>query len=298
MSEALLRARKILGSGVKLAKAIGTSASAVNAWMTKAVNVPLECAFEIERVTGGVVQWTEVAPHLAHYKKRWEECAIMHHSFCLESLHISIDRIKHSEKKPLDLQAIKMIAENIVQFGLERPICVNHDNHLIFGIKRLEASKYLAKTTIPSWRLSLSDLLNGKYPQAIIKNTFQMSERVAIGIALEKHIGERRGKRKEAAIFSVKKRTNEVIAKLLTFGSRESYMQARKVYLHGVPVLIANMDAQHLSISTAAGLSTLSAEDQNHILDLPKHSIMKLVRQKSFCSLPQVNGHLETEAVT
>lgn len=289
MSEALLKARKILGSNVKLAKAIGASEGMVNAWINKGVKVPLEFALEIDRVTGGLVHWTEVAPQFAHYQKRWEACDLMLHRVCFRPVNITLSRIKHEEGME-NTDDIQEIANSILQHGIDRPIGVDEENNLIFGIGRLEAYRWLDKTTIPSWRLSLGDLIEGKYSPVIIQYTFQLSERVAIGLALEKHLGERRGKSKGKYDIEFR-RTNEVIAEVLGFGNRESYAQAKKVYRQGTTALIARMDAQALSISAAAGLSTLPFDDQNDVLALPKNSITALIR-----SLPKVTHHLPVES--
>jgi DNA-binding transcriptional regulator YdaS (Cro superfamily) len=70
MSAGLLRAIAIKGLMRNLSKDIVAMPDAMNAWLNRGVNVPLEYAIEIERVTKGEVTWQAVAPHLAHFAKR------------------------------------------------------------------------------------------------------------------------------------------------------------------------------------------------------------------------------------
>lgn len=301
MLEALFTARKMLGSGKKLANAIGVSNDMINSWITRGVCVPLEHAFNIERVTKGAVPWTAVSPHLAHNKKYWLDSGILQHNFCLESANISVSKLYSANVIAPLSDDIYTLTEAIKRHGLQRAIAIDTDNQVIFGIKRLQAYRYLGLRTILGWRLSLSDLLQTKYSQTIITKTFLISERVAIGIALEKYIGNRRSrisreKQVKENLFDREKRTNEIIAHRIGFGNRESYTQAKKVYLQGSAALIATIDNHYLPVSTAAVLATLPIDQQTHILTWPKKAITAFIHQRPRPTvLPIINPISETE---
>ena len=79
--------------------------------------------------------------------------------------HISIDRIHIPVKrrKTLDAEAVKRIAESILEVGQETPVLVrpDEDQHryvLLDGLHRLEACKALGETTILALVGSAGDL--------------------------------------------------------------------------------------------------------------------------------------------
>ena len=81
--------------------------------------------------------------------------------------HISIDRIHVPVKrrKTLDAEAVKRIAESILEVGQETPVLVrpDEDQHryvLLDGLHRLEACKALGETTILALVGSAGDLVD------------------------------------------------------------------------------------------------------------------------------------------
>lgn len=283
MSGALLKAIEIIGSRKKLAKAIGTTTDAINAWLNRGVHVPLEYAFEIERVTGKRIKWVKIAPHLEHFSKRWSSFPAAYPYFYIQSVHVSLSRIIHAPYIQKSSDKIKTLIENIQYHGLQNPICIDTENHLIFGKKRVQAYKILGKKTILSWRLSLSDLLAHQYSAIQLHQIFKLSERIAIGLAIEKHLCKRQRQKNsyidQKIFFKTPGRTDELIARLLSFGNRQSYLQAKKVYLQGIPALIKVVDARHISVSTAAALACLPEKQQKKIIALSKKDIIRFVKK-------------------
>lgn len=167
----------------------------------------------------------------------------------------------------------------------QRPIYVDEANTLIFGEKSFYLYQCHAKRTIPAWRLSLAELANGHYNSELFVKNFLISERVAIGMALEKFLGNRQGYRsdldpiKKQAESSKKRNTNEkdnkktrlmnkhaqvshekrmplrqLIANCLGFGSHFTYQSAKKIKIYASDELIDQVDQQKISISKAAKL--------------------------------------------
>ena len=287
-----------LGSVKDMAKKLGIQREHIYAWIKGISNIPLEYALQIDYLTGGEIHWKELVP--IHIVQRLKHLTLVLPKVDLppcELVYVSIERIQHfgsylclikSEKDPLSLNK-------------KRPICIDSDNALIFGDKTLCFYRQHHKRTIPAWRVSLADLAKGHYDPALFVKNFFISERVAIGIALEKFIGKRQGQRndlKNKAVYeaestkkdqisyklmqhatqvSLKSGNNlrQLVANRLGFGSHFTYLSAKKIKLNGSEQLIARIDQKELAISTADRLSKLSINEQNQVLTKSKKEIIK-----------------------
>lgn len=279
MATSLLKAINIIGSRKKLASAIGTTTDAINAWLNRNVHVPLEFAFEIQRVTQSEVHWTHVAPHLANYEKRWKKLSLEPvHAIPLQHLALSnILKTNNAIMKPMD--HIKDLTEDIATNGLMKPIAVDTDNYLIFGNKRLQSHIFLNKKTIACWRLSLKDLLEDNYVQAHIEDYFSYSDRVAIGNALENYLKTQLHQTETwQDIVKNHGRIDNFLAKLLKFGNRQNYQNAKNICYRGIPKLIHAIDSEEISISIGAQLLKLSTEKQEQLLQLTVKEIKQAIK--------------------
>ncbi|WP_347251568.1 YdaS family helix-turn-helix protein [Legionella sp.] len=283
MSSALLKAIGIIGSRRRLAKAIGTTPEVINGWLNCGIQVPLQYAFEIQCVTSGEVAWTEISPKHAHYKKRWAGFSILTDSHTIQVRHVALSCIKHqSSTKPLP-QTLYALFEDIKQNGLMHPICISTDYELIFGAKRLHVYESLGKKTIPAWGISLVDLMSDMYSRAQLCQIFTLSERILIGLTIEKLLGNRQGRPKNNLIREnfpeIKGRTDELIAEILNVGNRKTYQQAKKICQWGCQELIETLDQQQIAISSAALLAQLPKNQQKQILTYSSKEIASTISQ-------------------
>lgn len=276
----LLKAIKIAGSRNNLAKAIGTTTDAINAWLNRGINVPLEYAFEIERLTNGRVKWTRIAPHLAHFEKRWSKFKIVRSCFATHLLHMPLSKIICSEGITKPHSEIKKLTKNIKLNGLKHPICIDTENNLIFGKSRLYAYKFLKKKTIVSYQIDLTELICGKYSLTEITQIFKASERVLLGLAAEKHLSTSKNSKIRQVLLN-KRRRDDLLAKNLGFGNRQTYSQAKKVFSIGSRELITAIDTKKLAIHTAAILAKFPFEQQKNILKWPKKKIIAFIKNKT-----------------
>lgn len=107
-----------------------------------------------------------------------------------------------------------------------------------------------------------------------IRKDFTVSERVAIGRAVEATLGQRQGQRTDLASENQPEwlgelrrnldevpqgRTDEIAAKKAGFGNKDTYRQAKTVVEHAAPELVAAMEKGDLSVSTAATLTAMPA---------------------------------------
>jgi DNA-binding transcriptional regulator YdaS (Cro superfamily) len=278
MAVALLEAINIIGSRKKLAQSIGATTDAINAWLNRHVHIPLEFALQIQHATNGKVQWTRLTPHLAHMEKILHQIALSPFPAPLIQ-HLPINKLL-PQTLPSITTDIKVLARDIQMHGLKRPIAVTRLDthyHVIFGLKRLQACAYLDQKTIACYRLSLPDLLADRYVKTQLSEYFLHSERVAIGLTLERFSKTPLGK--QAICQKIDKtydRFDNFLANLLGFGNRQTYLSAKNICRKGIRELILNMDEENLSITTAAQLVKLSSVEQRAALSLPKKQIIAL----------------------
>lgn len=129
----------------------------------------------------------------------------------------------------------------------------------------------------------MKDLIDGKYSTEELTKIFLISERVAIGSAIEKWIGNRQGQRTDLElrrfVDEVKGRTDVLAAGLMGFGGKDIYRRAKKIQLFGTTELIEAVDQQRFTISTAVLLTQLSAQQQRTSLTLSNKEIAAITKQ-------------------
>lgn len=282
MQEAMLdKAIFSLGSVRDMAKKLGIHREHIYAWIKGVSKIPLEYALQIEYLTGGEINWKDLVPF--HIVQRLRHLTLQLPEFDLppcELVYVAIERIKSKKCALLVSEQDKSIP-----LHKQRPICVDEENTLILGEKIFYLYKCHAKKTIPAWRISLADLAKGHYNSELFVKNFLISERVDIGIALEKFLGNRQGYRtdlvklknqidlrnkttirkkvqkkgrlmnKDAQVKQHKRTPlRQLIANRLGFGSHFTYHNAKKIKLYASAELIAQVDQKKISISKAARL--------------------------------------------
>lgn len=273
-----------LGSVKHLAKKLGIHREHVYAWIKGVSKIPLEYALQIEYLTGGEIPWKDLVPF--HIVQRLKHLTLRLPKFDLppcELVYVAIERITTTKKTDLISDEDKLIP-----LYKHRSICVDEQNRLIFGGKIFYLYKFQAKKTVPAWRISLADLANGHYNSELFVKNFLISERVDIGIALEKFLGSRQGYRTDlaklknsidlskkaskerrlvnkAAQVSLQKRMplRQLIAKRLGFGSHFTYQNAKRIKLLGNIELIKQVDKKIISISKAKNLCVVLSNQKN-----------------------------------
>jgi DNA-binding transcriptional regulator YdaS (Cro superfamily) len=98
-----------------------------------------------------------------------------------------------------------------------------------------------------------------------------ISERVYIGMQLEKMLGKRQGARSDlkesgSKCAQVKGKTTALVAKEAGFSSRDTYLRAKKVVEKGIKDVIESMDKKLISIASAAAMAGLPAEEQQFLI--------------------------------
>ena len=196
----------------------------------------------------------------------------------VQTVNIALSRITHACHIQTINDTIFTLSNDIKKNGLKQPICVDDNNDLIFGERRLHAHEILGKKTIPAWRLSLPDLIQGKYVKAELHHFFLVSERVAISLAIEKLLGKQQGQFNACENFhTFKGRKESFIADLLHFGNYRTYKQAKNIFQHGSHELIEAVDEERISIFAASLLTQFPVDQQKEILTRSKKEITSFI---------------------
>lgn len=297
MQEAMLdKAIYSLGSVKHMAKKLGIHREHIYAWIKGVSKIPLEYALQIEYLTGGEINWKDLVP--LHIVQRLKHLSLRLPKVDLppcELVYVAIGRIKSAS---VEMSIGEL--DKTIPLQNQRPICLDAENTLIFGEKIFDLYQCHAKRTIPAWRVSLTDLANGHYSSELFIKNFLISERVGIGIALEKFLGKRQGYRsdlnqvKNQAELSKKINTKtkgvkksrlmnndaqvswekrmslrQLIANRLGFGSHFTYQNAKKIILYASAELKDQVDQRKISISKAAKLSSVFSDQKNDRKKLP-----------------------------
>ena len=160
--------------------------------------------------------------------------------------HIPVEDISIQDRFRKDLGDLDSLAQDMGQRGLLCPILLQRNweartFQLIDGERRLRACKdRLGRKTIEARLLDLDDLIDTQIAANTLHKQFTMSERVAIGLAVEERLGERRGGdhgnqhvggKRQNLDGCHGRRTDEFAAERSGFGNRQTYRNARQIVL-------------------------------------------------------------------
>ncbi len=142
-----------------------------------------------------------------------------------------ISSIKVGKRFRVVLSGIEELAENIKLCGLLQPIVTDRKGNLIAGQRRLEACKLLEWKSVPVHVVDIPDLLLGEYSENAFRSDFLMSERIAIGSAIERKMSLAARARQKAGVKADSKekgQSRDKVAKILGMSST-IYERAKKV---------------------------------------------------------------------
>ena len=107
---------------------------------------------------------------------------------------VAITDVTVGNRHRKNLGDIGPLADSIAADGLLQPIVLTPDHELIAGKRRLEAFKLLKRATIPATIIDIDSIVRGEFVENALRKDLTVSEKVAIGAALEVALGERRGR--------------------------------------------------------------------------------------------------------
>lgn len=189
---------------------------------------------------------------------------------------VPISQIVIGQRHRSDMGDLAALAESIRKVSLLQPIGINEQNILVFGERRLRACRdILGWTEIPARVVQMARIVDGEYHENEMRKSFNVSERVAIGKAIEDCVMERRGRpatEPPAKIpyncteFPTGIETREIAAKRAGFDNYQNYRRAKKVVEHAIPELVTMMDEERISVSAASAVAAAPPEKQQTIV--------------------------------
>ncbi|TKW77342.1 MAG: hypothetical protein DI543_16215 [Bradyrhizobium icense] len=245
MQEILIRnAIKFFGNISEMAKKLKISRASIYRYL-EGQSINPDIASRIEKESKGKIKFKELIP--------WEI------KYCTELDVFPCSLVKTPLNKiifPAD--TLSFLHQKDLPLSDYRPICVDENLHLIYGLEHIEAAKRWWKKSVFSWHISLEDLRNKKYEVPYLLKIFNLIERIAIRNALEKFIGKRQGRRTDLdelvdlppQVQGIK--TRDFVAEALGFGSDYVCRMLNKILRHGSRTLILQVLEGKISISKAA----------------------------------------------
>jgi len=154
---------------------------------------------------------------------------------------------------------------------LASPLLVDVHHQLIACACRLRANTLLGRNMVMVHRVDLRDVIRGNLSLVALLQAFPISEKVAIGMAIERELGSRQGKRTDLQLVEESPqvrgiKTRKVAATLAGFKNDFLYRQAKVVIKKGLPSLIQVMDYQLCSIAQAEKMALLPKQHQHIVL--------------------------------
>ena len=199
---------------------------------------------------------------------------------------LKIAEIKVGNRHRKDMGDLTSLADSIRQDGLLQPSGVTDSLELVFGERRLRATRDVLRCkTILARIVDVTSIIAGEYAENEIRKDFTPSERVAIAKAIEKQIGKRQGQRTDkqpvGKIPQVEPgtKTREAAAEKAGFGNDKTYRQAAKVVQNGTLTLIQAMDEGRVSISAASILADADTDEQEAVLELDEKAILQAAKE-------------------
>src|ERR1019366_9005918 len=198
----------------------------------------------------------------------------------LQQLRIADIKVGNRHRK--EMGSLTSLADSIHQEGLLQPIGVTEKLELVFGERRLRATRdILKKKTILARIVDVTSIIAGEYTENEIRKDFTVSERIGIAKTLEKQLPNRNGvpKARQKIDKLRGERTDDYVAEKAGFGNHETYRQAAKVVQNGTPRLIQAMDDGRVSISAASILVDADPDEQDTVLELDEKAILKAAKE-------------------
>jgi DNA-binding XRE family transcriptional regulator len=249
---------KNCGSIEKASKEVGISRETLSAIRNDRNKMQFEHAALIadymNRHTHIQVDFLDLLPPCKKNKLKHIEFNFNESPFKLSKLFLS--DVKHPTK-------VGYVPEEFSDLEKSRLIIIDENNQLIANPLTYFLHIQNCVQIIYAWRISLLDLIQGKYEISHLTNTFDVIERGYIGISLEKFIGNRKGQRTDlnkpvenspqvCLLRGIK--TRELISQLLDLGSDYTYRQIKKIILHESDTLTEEVRNKKISIFYAASI--------------------------------------------
>lgn len=265
----LFKAIKHVGSQAALAKVLGRSQQNINDWINRDQKITnLGAIFQLFIALKGSIPLDEFTND-AEKIRQTIHSVILYDQF--PSIELALDALKVTHPCPLAKETQYAYAQTN-QHPSSLPILVDQDQQLITCECRIRDSLWAKQKKLFVHRIDLRELINQSICITPLLQLLPLSEKVAVGLAIERMLGNRQGKRKISRLpdnypeVQSGVETRHLAAKYSGFSSEFTYRQAKLIMTHGISALIQAMDSGVISISKAKQLSELPQDEQQHFI--------------------------------
>jgi hypothetical protein len=234
---ALLEAKQCFGSTKAMAKAIDARESTVRNWLSQANALPYTYAMLIEDKT--CISIERLVP-----KEQRANKVIRRLRSHQPDVELKLEGLLVADK-------YKDIAKNKLAHLLSRAIIINTRREVILGRNRLNKHMHQGDHFIRVKIIDLEALLIERYSLSEGFADLLVSEKVAISIALILEYQCHWQPLVNSLKHDAKTYINQLLVKIMGFSNLSEYQQAKFVFLHATPPLIAKVDKNIISIADA-----------------------------------------------
>lgn len=176
---------------------------------------------------------------------------------------IPIASIKIGERFRKDMGDIDELIESIERCTLLHAIVVDSDSRLIDGQRRILAYQKMNRDCIRAQVVDVPSLIAAERDANEVAKRFTVSERVAIGEAMEKELQGRQANRAGQKSHSQDTgRTHDLVGRRTGFGCGKTYERAKKAVREAQPEVVKAMDDRRLAPTAGYKLSRLPRAEQ------------------------------------
>ncbi len=251
-----------------LAKDVGRSRQTITSWVNREQRIPdLEVVLYLFCKFKGGIPLDELVGNSNDIRNLLRSAALFDR---YPSIEVAINKIKLQTQCPLYKN------QNPIYIDLPKtyqnlPIIIDSDYQLITCACRIHRSIYNREKEIYAHCIDLHKVISGEISIDSLVEVLPMSERIAIGWAVERILGNRQGKKITLPVdgypqVPANAKTREIAAKCAGFKSDFSYRQAMFVVNHGTSATIHAMDSQLITLSKAKQIATLSQHEQDQVI--------------------------------
>jgi ParB family transcriptional regulator, chromosome partitioning protein len=187
-----------------------------------------------------------------------------------------IENIKVVDRYRKEFGSIENLASSIKELGLLHPPIIDSNYRLIDGERRIKAHMLLGLDEVEVRIVHVPNLLKAEYDANNEALPWTVSEKVALGRAIEEELKGRVGRPKTEIRQNFgelpKGKTDAIASQKVGLGNAETYRQAKKVVDNAEPELIEAMDSGDIAVSTAAALTELPVKTQVYAAENPKEA--------------------------
>ena len=266
----LFAAIHYFGSQNALAKAMGVTQQTVSRWLNGERKMPDTNTLQLFVKTQGAIALHDLFPSSQSISQLLEKVNFFR---TFPAVAIPVKAIHIEGCKCPKYTASDDLLREANDVFLARPLLIDAHHQLIACACRLRANTLLGRDTVLVHRVNLRDVIQGNFSLTPLIEALPISEKVAVGLAIERELGNRQGKRIDLQLVDTYPqvtrgiKTRMAAAILAGFDSDFVYRKAKVVIQQGLSTLVQAMDNKVCSVTQAEKIASLPKQQQDAALN-------------------------------